>query len=372
MTAQSLREQFDGLDGRVWLNCAHQGPLPVPAVREIREATDKKRSPWTLTNDDFDVVPPRLKEALGELIGAPPDDVILGNSTTYGLNLLAQGLPLAAGDEVLVVDGDFPATVFPWLPLRRRGVTVRMIKPALTAEELVAQFGPATKVFCSSWVFSFTGATLDHAGIAAACHAHGVTFVLNGAQGIGARPIDVRAAGVDALVGNGFKWLCGPYATGFCWIRPELRETLTLDQAYWLTHQTAGGVARTVDYELRDVGAAGYDVFNTANFLNFPAWTASIRMLLEYGIEKVAAYDQGLVQRLVDGLDEHGHDLLSPREGPARSTLVVLRHRTLSGGELHRRLGAAGVETALRDGNVRISPHVYNTTGDIDAALSAM
>ena len=373
--SESLRSQFDGIDERVWLNCAHQGPLPRAATRAVQEHLDRKRSPWRIDEASFEEVPARLKTELGRLVGVPADEVILGNSTSYGLQLLAQGLPLGAGDEVLVVAGDFPATVFPWLPLRDRGVTLRLLDPGpggLTAELVEASISPATRVLCSSWVFSFTGVAIPLDDVARVCRDRGVTFVANASQAVGARPLDLPSSGVDALVACGFKWLCGPYATGFAWIRPELRATMAPPPAYWLTHQSAGGVERTSDYELRAVGAAGYDVGCTANFLNFPAWTESVRLLVDHGIDRVAAHDQALVQRLIDGLDDRDVELLSPREGPARSTLVYVRHRHLAAEEVRSRLVAAGIETAMREGNLRLSPHIYNEATEIDRALDVL
>jgi cysteine desulfurase / selenocysteine lyase len=353
-------------------------PLPRTAVEVVSEAVAEKQSPWRIRDESFAAVPRRLKQALGELIGAAVEEVILGNSTTYGLNLLAQGLPLEAGDEILLVEGDFPATVYPWLPLRERGVRVRRLRPpggALTAEALAAELTPATRALCSSWAFSFSGVTIDLATIGEVCREHGVWFLVNGSQAVGARPIDLGALPVDALVSCGFKWLCGPYATGFAWIRPELRESLTYRQAYWLTHQLAtfGDFDRAGEYELGHVGAAAYDVFCTANFFNFSAWTASVKLLIEAGIERVSAHDQTLVQQLIDGLDEGTYELLSPRHSPARSTLVYVTHRQRDLNEsVHRQLERAGIDIALRDGNLRFSPHLYNTAEDIDRALDLL
>jgi cysteine desulfurase/selenocysteine lyase len=112
---------FGGFDGRAWLNCAHQGPLPRVAVRAAERALAQKAAPHRLGDEAFAEVPRRLKGALGRLAGVPADQVILGNSTTYGLHLLTQGVPWRAGDEVLLVEGDFPATIVPWLPLAERG-----------------------------------------------------------------------------------------------------------------------------------------------------------------------------------------------------------------------------------------------------------
>lgn len=108
-----LRHEFGSFDGRVWLNCAHQGPLPLRAVSAAQRAIEQKVSPHLMEEEAFWKVPKGLKALIGRIIGAPEDEVILGNSTTYGLHLLARGLPLESADEVLLTEGEFPATVFP-------------------------------------------------------------------------------------------------------------------------------------------------------------------------------------------------------------------------------------------------------------------
>src|SRR5438309_729417 len=142
---------FGLFGGRSWLNAAHQGPLPNVAIEAARKAIEQKASPNLISDDSFFSVPRRLREALANLIGASPEDIILGNSATYGLDLLASGIRWSAGDEVLLVDGDFPADIFPWLVLKARGVSVRFIKPAsgvVTAEELRGKMSLRTRLFC--------------------------------------------------------------------------------------------------------------------------------------------------------------------------------------------------------------------------------
>ena len=133
-------------------------------------------------------------------------------------------------------------------------------------------------------------------------------------------------------------------------------------------------IGRETELRLRDdLGAAAWDVFGTANFLNFRPWTASVEYLLGLGIERVAAWDQALVERFLQGLDPDRYRLVSPRQGPPRSTLVVFGHREADRTEaLFERLTAAGVDVALRRGQLRISPHLYNTEADIDRALEVL
>lgn len=398
---ESFASDFGPFDARVWMNCAHQGPLPRVAARAARRELAKKIRPYAIDDDSFHRVPDRLRRVLGRLVGAPPAEIVLGDSTSYGLHLLANGLPWRHGDEILLVQGDFPATILPWLGLREKGVRVRFLEPRRgsptdrptrrptpqptvhpTPEDVEARMTPRTRLVCASWVSSFTGAALDLQGIGSVCRDRGVAFVVNGSQGVGSLAVDVGTLPVDALACCGSKWLCGPYGTGFLWLRPDLLDKLGCNRAYWLPRQRG----RPLDemrrgVRLREpvpdththVGASKYDVFGTANFLNFVPWTRALEYLLEVGIGRIEARNAALVDRLVEGLLDHGFDVCSPPSGPRRSCLVLFSHpRADRNHALVRALSRAGVHVALRDGKVRASPHLYNTPADVERTLEVL
>jgi selenocysteine lyase/cysteine desulfurase len=375
---ENYAEDFGPFEGAIWLNCAHQGALPRVAAAEAEEAVAWKRAPWNLTTERFSSVPQRLKQALGRLIDAPAEEIILGNSNSYGLHLLANGMRWQAGDEVLLMHGDFPSDILPWLGLERRGVRVRLIRPkraVIEPEELLENITASTKLLCLTLAHSFSGHAVDAEALGEICRVHGVAFVLNISQALGARRFSVASAPVDAVTSVGFKWLCGPYGTGFCWIRPELRESLEYNQAYWLSMQTADDLAKEPGAPVlrSDLGARRYDVFGTANFFNFKPWTASIEYLLSQGLENIEEYDQRLVTRLIEGLDPGRYDLHSPRSGPLRSTLVFISHkRPERNNAIYEELRARKIFIAHRAGKLRLSPHLYNTRQEIDEALSVL
>jgi len=248
---------------------------------------------------------------------------------------------------------------------------------ALEPDDLQAALTDRTRVVCTSWVFSFTGRTADIPALVDVCRRHGqITFVLNGSQAVGARPTDVYELGIDALVSCGFKWLCGPYATGFAWLRPELMQLLEYEQGYWLAQ--VDEIANPPEhYELRqDLGAAAYDVFCTANLFTFPAWHAAVSLLLDHGIDAVERHDQSLIDQLLDGLPDglpDGWKLHSPAARAERSTLVFLEpERPDTVKQALARLDAAGVDGGERAGKIRLSPHIHNTPQDIDRTLAAL
>lgn len=378
MTIADLRAGFE-TGGRAWLNTAHQGALPTAAAHAAREAVDWKLRPYELTAERFTGVPERLREALARLVNARPEEIVLANSASYGLHLLANAYPWAAGDEILVMAGDFPSDILPWLLAERRhGARVRRIQPrdrVVGADELRAAITPRTRLFCTPWVHSFSGYAVDLDALGAVCREHGVFLVVNGSQAVGARPIDVSRTPVDALISVGFKWLCGPYGTGFGWLRPALRERLYRPKAYWLSQLSQADLARDdLDVRLPDrAGPHDLDIFGTANFNNYVPWTVAVEHLLDLGVERVREHDDRLVARLLAGLDAAGMRVLSPREPERRSTLVFFTHPDRArNAALHETLAAAGVDVALRGGSLRASPHLYNTDADIDRLLDRL
>jgi cysteine desulfurase / selenocysteine lyase len=110
------KELFGPFDGRTWLNVAHQGPLPCRARAALERVGLEKAGPHRITDESFSEVPAALTRALSLFIGVAPEEIILGNRTSYGLHLLSHGIRWNEGDEVLLVAGEFPATVVPWPP----------------------------------------------------------------------------------------------------------------------------------------------------------------------------------------------------------------------------------------------------------------
>jgi cysteine desulfurase/selenocysteine lyase len=366
---------FGPFEGRAWFNCAHQGPLPRAAVSAAQRALRQKIRPYLIRDDDFSITPNALKASIGRLIGTRAEDIILGNSASYGMHVLRNGINWRSGDEVLLVNGDFPATIYPWLGLRDNGVRVRLLRPSglsLTPDELEHEIASSTRMLCISWVNSFNGSILDVRAVGRLCRDHGVIFVLNGSQGVGAKQIDVNHEPIDALISCGYKWLCGPYGTGFCWIKPELRASIKPSQTYWLPQ--AWGRENLTDYSLKkDIGSAAFDVFCTANFFNFVPWQASIDYLLSIGISAIEKYNHELVCRLADGFSKTKYSLVSPTEHDSQSAIVVISHRNRErNSEIYSSLTRARIDIGLRNGNLRFSLHLYNTIDEVDKALSVM
>jgi cysteine desulfurase / selenocysteine lyase len=371
---RSWESHFGPFGGEVWLNCAHQGPLPRAAVAAAQTAIRQKVSPSLIRDSDFTEVPRSLKRVLGSLIGVAPEEVILGNSASYGLHILRNGIGWKPADEVISTSNEFPATVYPWLGMEFQGVTVRLLTPlngSLSPEDLEKEIRPNTRLVALSWVNSFTGSVLDVESIGRICRDRGILFVLNASQGLGAREFGELSRSVDAVVSTGSKWLCGPYGTGFAWIRRDIREGLRRVQSYWLPHAWGSDLT---SFELKESQwSSDFDVFSTANFLNFLPWLASIKLLRRVGVARIQRHNEGLANSLLKEGSDLGFRSISPPEKRERSSIVVLSHPNSARNPLlFARLSARRIRASLRRGNLRFSPHLYNSSEQIGRVLSIL
>lgn len=377
MKADNYTKDFMDSGGRIWLNAASEGPLPIKAAEALKQSIVWKSLPYQLDLDKFARVPKELKNSLGKLLNVPGRDVILANSVSYGVHLLANGIDWRSGDEIILMQNDFPSDILPWLVLQQKGVRVIQAKPSghvLTPEEFKDRITDKTKLFCMPHVHTFSGFKIDPKAFGDICQAHGIIFVLNVAQSAGAVPLDIGSWPVDAVVGAGYKWLCGPYGTGFAWIKPELRQQLNVNHAYWIPYLS--------DDELQSEGPLAYkelktarqlDVFGTANFFNFVPFREAVDYFLDIGLDNVAVYHSQLIDQLINGLADSPYEIISPTKGEERSSLVFISHRDpAQNPAVFRRLQEQNIYLAFWKGRLRIAPHVYNTQEHINIVIKAL
>jgi cysteine desulfurase/selenocysteine lyase len=370
-------DDFGPFHDKSWINASSIGAMPKVAYEAAQEVIKWNTKPYKLSETVFAEIPENLKTVLALLIGAPAEEIILGNSASYGLHLWANGIPLTKGDEVLLVKGDFPASILPWIYLRKQGITVREIQPKqgfLQPSDLQENITDSTRILCATWVDSFTGYRLDAKAIGKICRENEVMFLLNVTQGLGALPFDVSTIPVDGITCTGYKWLCGPYATGFAWMKLEYINGLDYNQAYWIPMQGDREMDQIRDYQiLTNIGAAKYDVFGTANLFNFVPWTESVKLLLHHRIPAIATHNDKLVRQFHNGLDSTKYEIQSPTKENERTSIILVSHKQPERNRaIFELLQEEKIFISLRENLLRFSPHLYNTSEDINKALEIL
>jgi len=357
----------------IYLNAASTGPLPERTLRAQQEYSRKRAAPHRLSHEEQFAVLDDARARITSLIGAEPGSVALSVNTGAGINLAAWGLPLGRGDVVVIPDLEFPANVYPWMAAsRERGFTLHTVpaRDGLLDEEgvLAAIDGEGVRVAALSWVGFATGFVADLDRISAACRARGVTLVVDGMQGVGVLPLDLRRTRIDMLACGGQKWLLSPWGSGFTYVRPEILETIVPQPVSWMGVRGSDDFSALVDYDLtwRD-GARRFEQI-TVPFQDFAGMAASLGLLQELGMDAVAAHVAERVEQLAAGAERAGVEVVTPPG--RRAGIVTVRPRDVSAAA--SRLRDARVIHSVRERTVRLSPHCYTTSDDILVALDAL
>ena len=360
----------------IFLNHASTGPQPRRTVDLLQEWAALRAEPWRITVDMQFGTLAKARERCARLIGARPSEIALMVNTSYGLNLAARALPFEPGDVVLTSDREYPSNIYPWLEMEvARGITLRRIPcdGVVPDEEaiLAALDEPRVRGVVLSWVSFATGYRIDVERIGRACRERGIWFVLDAIQGVGAIPIDVRAANVDILSCGGQKWLLSPWGSGFVWLRPDLVETLRPIDVSWMATRSSDDFSRLTDYDFTyREDARRFEVI-TLPYQDFAGMNASLELFMELGLEAVYARVNALATRIVRwACDLDDVRLVTPADPAKRAGVIAVAPRDPVGAS--ERLTAAGVIHSLREGAIRLSPHFYNTEAEIDGALQLL
>jgi len=352
-----LRAEFPVLQNSAYLNAGTDGPLPRRAVRAVadeleREARDGRVMAHFERRTELNG---QLREAYARALGADPADVALTTCTSDGMAQVIGGLSLRPGDEILTSDEEHPGLLGALAAARElHGVTVREVPLAEIAEAV----GPATRLIACS-----------HVGWMSGCYAPSelaqveAPVLLDGAQGVGAVPVDVKALGCDAYAGAGQKWLCGPDGLGMLHTTPELRERLSVSRrGYGNLEDPGSGLEARLHPDGRALDAMSLSAESVACAL------AAIELLESVGWAAVHEAAAGLAASLAERLRERGR-AVAPRD---RTTLVSFES---ADPEAEReRLAERGCLLRNIPGRqwLRASVGAWNDEGDIERLLSSL
>jgi cysteine desulfurase/selenocysteine lyase len=370
------REQFAWMDTGdvVYLNAASTGPMPARAVTAETEFTRRRATPHLISfHDQFGTLD-RCRAGIARLIGAEESEIALATNTGAGINLAAWGLSLGRGDVVVLSDGEFPANVYPWeAASRSRGFAVRLVATRddgrLDEDGILQALDErGARVLSVSWVGFATGVVADLARLGEACRARGILLVVDAIQGVGALELDLRTTPVDMLACGAQKWLLAPWGTGFTYIARALLERIVVQPVSWMGVSGSDDFSRLLDYDLTWRDSARRFEQVTLAYQNFAGMAASLDLIHELGPATVSAHVVRAARRLLEGASERGVPLVTPVDCHAGIASV----RPPDAARVSERLTAAGVVHSLREGTIRLAPHVYTTDADLAFALDRL
>lgn len=367
-----LAREFPSTRNLIFLNHAGTSPISTRVAETLCRF-------WQIVRDEglgaTRVKLPTLadsRKAVARFVNAPPDEVAFVSRTTEGINIVAQGLDWKPGDNVVVPETEYPATVYPWMNLRDRGVEIRWVEERdyrYGAEAVTAMVNERTRAVAVSYVEFASGYRFPLEELGAACRERGVLFLVDAMQGAGVFPVDMEKQQIDALFCGVHKWMLGPTGVAFFVCRRPLMEQLNV------VYVGADSVVDAEDYLHYDLtlraDAARFE-YGMVNYAGIAATHAVIGLIEELGLENIERRVRELTDYLIARLRAGGFRVHSPRGENEWSGIVAATHPVHPPQELHRRLLDSNIITVVRGGMLRFSPTYYNTEAQIDRTLEVL
>ena len=358
MDPAAFRSEFPVLERVAFLNAGSDGPIARRAAEAAKDQIERELTAGRAGRPHFEALMElggRLREGLAGVLGCDTDEVALTRSTTDGMDTVLSALRLGPADEVLTSDEEHPGLLAPLEAARRRqGFAVRTAPFA----EIAAHVTPQTSLVACSHVSWVGGKVVDVDALAAT----DALVLLDGAQGLGAVPVDVRAINCDFYAAAGQKWLCGPDGSGCLYVRRALSDDLLPP---WPSYMSLAEPGRPFDL-IPHPGARRFDLGFSGPLY---AWSlAALEVLEQAGVDWVVERGPAQAAALAEELAARGREV-APR---GQSTLVSWAADDPEG-DVARMAEAGVVVRFLPDrGLVRASVGAWNDESDLERLLGAL
>jgi selenocysteine lyase/cysteine desulfurase len=373
------RHEFPVVRSKIFL--AHSAASPLP--RRVAAALNQFAAQCSEDSQDAPFPESRFRQTrqlAARLIGAQAEEIAFVGPTSLALSIAAAGLPLRKGDNILIYFDDYPSNVYPWTALAEKGVQVRLLNVRelgkIRPVDVMGQVDEQTRLVALSTSHFLAGFRPDLDAIGAYLRGRNILFGVDAIQTLGAFPISVKH--LDFLAAGAHKWLLGPCGAGIFYVRRALQETLVPKIYGWHNVRSPGFVAQE-KFAFPPDGRR-YET-GTANLPGLAGMQAALELLLEAGVENIAAELLRKRAWLVPALQQKGWTVLQADAPPPNAGAIITFCRAgaepadLAG--LHQKLRQAGVEMSLRGDRagrqyLRISAHFYNTDNELRRALELL
>ena len=367
-----LRALFPVTERTVYLNHAAVSPPPTPTIEAVQAQLKDVAEHGSVNYRSWVATKERARTLAAQMIGARPDQIAFMRNTSDGLSTVANGLRWRAGDKLVTFRYEFPSNIYPWLRLREaHGVEVRMCQERegrLDLDEMIGLIDGQTRVVAISQVQYASGFRADLERLGRAARARDALLVVDVIQAMGVVPTNVERELVDVAAAAGHKWLLTPEGVGILYLSDRARERITPTLVGWVS------VPEPEDYRNFDQpwnrGALAWETGTTPTAL-IHGLEASLRLLTDTGVERIASYLEQLTDYLCEKLGGRDYQIVSSRRAGEKSQIVCIRHQGgLDPMKLYSHLKRRNIITAPRGDGLRIAPHLYNTAADIDELVN--
>lgn len=371
-----LRALFGLPENVAYLNCAALAPTMAPVLEAGMRGMMARARPWSFSPNALIGEVARTRALFARLVNASPDDIAIVPATSYGIAVAAHNLPLASGQRVVLPAGQHYSNVFPWLARSRECGASVLAVPAPPDESwtpaLLEGIDDRTAVVAVPHCDWLDGRIVDLNAIAARCRQVGAALVIDATQSLGVIPLDVQRIRPDYVACSAFKWLLGPSNLGLLYVAPTHQEGSPLEhhvlnRTHYLAPRSQPGLAVSEEFV---PGASRFDMGQRDQHILVPMLATALSRLEVWGIDAIADRITALTDHGVAALAPLGLLTLARRHRAPHILGFSLRPELAA--VLAPQLAAQDVHVTVRNGILRISPHIYNDTQDIGRLTMAL
>ena len=370
---QDWRGEFPVTETYIYMNHAGVAPLSRRVQDAMAGFIEDATFHGAVHADDWAETAEVCRLAAAQLINADATEIAFMKNTTQGILIAANGIDWQAGDNVVTTAVEFPANVYPWWCLKERyGVDTRMVPERdgrIYVEDIASAIDARTRVLTISHVEFASGFRNDLAALGKLCREHDIWFVVDAIQGLGAVEVDVKSCNIDILAADGHKWLLAPEGAAIFYCADEKREQLINTNIGWASVVNPRDF---LNYDLTQKPDATRFEEGSYNSVGLYGLNAAIDLLRDIGIRAIETRILALTAQLIAGLAAKGYRVITPKRDAERAGIVIFESEQHTPTELYEMLYAENIITAERGSGVRVSPHFYNTTSEIDRLLEVL
>jgi selenocysteine lyase/cysteine desulfurase len=378
LISKGLIEAEFNLRAGHFLNAAYFGPLPKRTRIAMAKAIDQQGWPFGMNYDWVDF-PDKFRSAMGGFLGVDPNSISYNGATSEVISTVALGIKLLANERVALFQGEYPSDVLPWIHRQSRSEAkfdchvdfYSRNELVSSPVDFVRSLKPNTKVICLSHVCFQTGSQVELTALLDAFELYRpeVFLVLDVTQSLGSVPIDsVNLTRIHVVVGSLYKWMLCPYGQAFAIWSERAMQMIEPLHFGWMNMPQAPLRLTEFTTELKP-GARRFDRGQAPNMVALSGTLASLSLFEELGINNIYSHNRSLVERFLTMLDRDQFSLLSEDTG---SCIVCLRSSMIESVTLKERLIERNIDVSVREGNLRVSFHLFNTFEDVEELLLAL
>lgn len=368
MKIPNQKDLFDIPDHVTFMNCANMAPHLKTVSEAGIAAIHQRGAPWLIPVKQWFEPAAELKSLFARIINAESSNIALVPAVSYGIAIAKKNIRLDAGQEIIVLDKQYPSNVYAWQELSKetgaRIVTVKKQSGESWTEAILRNIGPQTGLIATPNCHWTDGGLVDLEAISKMTHHLNIRLVIDASQSLGAYPLDIQKIKPDFLVSVGYKWLLGPYGLGYFYADEKYFDSGIPIEYSWLNKNGSEDFTKLADYTAAyKPGAGRFDAGEFPAFINIPMARVALTQIINWGVENIQETLSELTGAIAAMATEKGLSV-SDENHAGHLIGVRLGEEKIKG--LGATLAANNIYVSFRDVNIRIAPHLYNDMEDIN------